>query len=71
MVDAKAEAGAEAYIWKGETTAGFTVFGFDVDLTGSAGLGVAAKAETGLSGQSAEAGFKLGPIGLELNVTKA
>ncbi len=64
----QAEAGADAYIVEGEAKAGFTIFGVKFNVTGSAGVGVAASAKAGVTADKAEAKFKLGPFGLGLSI---
>ncbi|GHU38844.1 hypothetical protein FACS1894192_11390 [Bacilli bacterium] len=64
----QADAGASAYVIEGEAKAGFTLFGIKVDVSGSAGVGVAAEAKAGVTTQKAEAKFKLGPFGLGISI---
>ena len=61
-------ASTDTYILEGEAKAGFTVFGIKFDVTGSAGIGVSARAKVGVTTQNAEAKLKLGPFGLGLSI---
>lgn len=65
---AKAEAGAEAFLAKGEVSGGFTLFGIKVEVGGEAGIGVQAKAKGEVSSSGLAANLGLGPIGGKVKI---
>ncbi len=65
---AEAKAEAEAYIAKGEVTAGFEFWGIKVDATGEAMVGVQAEAGGSIGNDSASFDVGLGPLGLNVNI---
>lgn len=71
----KAQAGAEAYLAKGEISGGFNFFGYNIDFSlegkaGGAGAKAGFTAATGAISGEIGAGLGLG-IGLKFNITKS
>ena len=62
------EAGAEAYVAKGEIKGGFTIFGIKIDVSGEAMVGWEAKAKGKIGGDGIETEGGFGPFGLSLKI---
>lgn len=67
-VTASAGAGAEAFLAKGEVSAGFTFFGIKVDIGAEGGIGVQAKAEGEVSTSGVGLNLGLGPVGGKVKI---
>ena len=72
VLGAQAKAGAEAYVFKGEVSGGFSIFGIDIDVSAEGkalGAGVEAGGYVGTNGVSGKIGGGLGVGGsLEISI---